>query len=79
MVRLVEEIKENTGSKKVIYSMEPTSHFWMNVATYLESCKQEYVLVQPLSVKHERKSTYYNSSKDDDRDSEMIVNLTVDK
>jgi transposase len=79
LLKRVEEIKDRTGSKKVVYSMEPTSHFWMNVATYLESCKQEYVLVQPLSVKHERNSTYYNSSKDDDRDSAMIVNLTVDK
>lgn len=64
---------------KIVFAMEPTGHYWMIVATYLEHHNLPYLLVQPLSVKRERESTYYRHAKSDFRDAELIGNLTADR
>lgn len=75
----VQAVKEKHGLQQVVFSMEPTDHYWMKVASYLEKHDLKYVLVQPLSVKRERQSTYYQHTHNDRRDAELIGNLTADR
>jgi len=72
-------IQQEHQLESLIFSMEPTGHYWMVIATYLQHHGLSYVLVQPLSVKQERQSTYYRYSKSDYRDAELIANLTADR
>lgn len=79
LLERVHTLQREHHFEKVIFSMEPTDHYWMNVATYLENRELSYVLVQPLSVKRERQSTYYRYAKNDYRDAELNGNLVADR
>lgn len=78
LIERAEETKRRNGFGKIVFAMEPTGHYWMSVAAYLQKRDCSYVLVQPLSVKRERESTYYRYAKNDFRDAELIGNLTAD-
>jgi transposase len=79
LLERVHTLQREHHFEKVIFSMEPTDHYWMNVATYLENRELSYVLVQPLSVRRERQSTYYRYAKTDYRDAELNGNLVADR
>jgi transposase len=79
LIRRAHGVQLAHGLTGVVFAMEPTSHFWMVVCSYLQHHGMAYVLVQPLSVKRERESTYYRTAKSDYRDAELIANLTADR
>ena len=79
LLRCAREIQAAHALGQIVFAMEPTSHYWMNVATYFEHHDCNYVLVHPLSVKRERESTYYRYSKSDYRDAELIANLCAER
>lgn len=64
-----------TSSDRVLVFMEPTSHFWENVANFLEAREVAYRLVSPLAVCREREIEHITYAKGDYRDAELIVNL----
>ena len=79
LIAHVRQIQVEHGLTTIVFAMEPTSHFWMVICSYLERHKFMYVLVQPLSVKRERESTYFRTTKSDYRDAELIANLSADR
>lgn len=79
LIMRAQEVQRKHQLGKIVFGMEPTGHYWMSVATYLAHQNLPYVLVQPLSVKRERESTYYRYAKSDFRDAELIANLVADR
>jgi transposase len=79
LIKRADEIARLNRLEPIIFAMEPTGHYWMSIASYLQRKQLPYVLVQPLSVKREREITYYHYAKSDFRDAELIGNLVADR
>ena len=73
------EVKKQYNSGKIVIAMEPTGHYWMNVAEYLTQSNYEYVLVHTVSVKREKEIACYRNAKSDFRDAEAIANLVCER
>ncbi|MBP1616057.1 MAG: transposase family protein [Bacteroidetes bacterium] len=44
------EVKARNNKQDVIVGMEPTGHYWFNIAQYLKDHKMKVVLVKPFHV-----------------------------
>lgn len=75
----IEEIKLSEKKDKVIIGMEPTGHYWLNIARYLNS-KEEYniVTVNPMHVKKIKELDDNNQTKTDKKDAKIIAQLVKD-
>lgn len=75
MVERLRRTCEAKGFDRVVLFMEPTSHFWENVANILVELGVEYCLVAPLAVKRQREVEHLTFAKGDYRDAELIALL----
>ena len=75
LVEHAEKLRRRLGLKKVVYFMESTGAYWMNVAAVLEESGLDYRMVQGLAVHHERKIRDSTRAKDDLRDAEIVAHL----
>jgi hypothetical protein len=72
-----QQLQRQEGLSRVLFAMEPTSHYWMVVVDFLEQHHQPYRLVQPITVWRERQAQDYSFAKADLRDARMIGQLTA--
>lgn len=79
MLDRAKEVKKQNNLGKIVIAMEPTGHYWMNVAEYLTQSNYEYVLVHTVSVKREKEIVCYRNAKSDFRDAEAIANLVCER
>jgi transposase len=64
--------------EKVIVGMEPTGHYWLNLAHFLKGKNIKFVVVNPMHVK-KSKELYDNSpTKNDVKDARVIAQLVKD-
>jgi len=75
LLRRVERDRGAGGFDRVIAFMEPTSHFWENVANFLEAQGIAYRTVSPLAVCRQREIEHITFAKGDYRDAELILRL----
>lgn len=78
LARLLEEAeraREAGGLDRPIVFMEPTSHFWENVADFLEARGVPYRLISGLAVDRSREIEHITFAKGDFRDAELITKL----
>lgn len=75
----IKEIKLNENKDKVIIGMEPTGHYWLNIARYLKD-KDQYnvVTVNPMHVKKIKELDDNNQTKTDKKDAKIIAQLVKD-
>lgn len=75
----IKEIKLNENKEQVIIGMEPTGHYWLNIARYLKD-KKEYtvVTVNPMHVKKIKELDDNNQTKTDKKDAKIIAQLVKD-
>lgn len=75
----IKEIKLSENKDKVIIGMEPTGHYWLNIARYLNN-KEEYnvVTVNPMHVKKIKELDDNNQTKTDKKDAKIIAQLVKD-
>ncbi|MCM3337470.1 IS110 family transposase [Paenibacillus sp. MER TA 81-3] len=70
-------MKEQT-CKEVIVGMEPTGHYWLNLAHYLKEQQVLCVVVNPLHVKKSKELDDNSPTKNDIKDAKVIAQLVKD-
>lgn len=75
----IKDIKLAEKKNHVIIGMEPTGHYWLNIARYLKE-KEEYtvVTVNPMHVKKIKELDDNNQTKTDKKDAKVIAQLVKD-
>jgi len=72
------EIKIVENKSKVIIGMEPTGHYWLNIARYLKANDYKVVTVNPLHVKKIKELDDNLQTKTDKKDAKIIAQLVKD-
>lgn len=62
----------------VIYGVEPTGHFWLNLAYFLKAKNIDSVLVNPMHVKKSKELDDNSPTKNDTKDARVIAQLIKD-
>nr|WP_268238342.1 IS110 family transposase [Alicyclobacillus cellulosilyticus] len=62
----------------VVFGVEPTGHYWMNLAQFLRQHGIDVVLVNPLHVKKSKELDDNNPTKNDHKDARVISQLVKD-
>ena len=73
-----EEISVKHGKKHVMVGMEPTGHYWFNLAQHLKDHTMQIVLVNPFHVKRSKELDDNNPTKNDRKDPKTIAMLVKD-
>ncbi len=66
------------GLDNVVFGVEPTGHYWMNLAQFLRQHGIGIVLVNPLHVKRTKELDDNNPTKNDHKDARVISQLVKD-
>jgi len=74
----VKEIQAKHGKNTVMVGMEPTGHYWFNIAQYLKAENIKIVLVNPFHVKRSKELDDNNPTKNDRKDPKTIAMLVKD-
>lgn len=78
---LIEWIEKNNvkhGKSDVIIGMEPTGHYWFNIANYLKAKDIKVVVVNPMHVKKTKEIDDNSPTKNDIKDARVIAKLVKD-
>ena len=59
--------------KKVIVGMEPTGHYWLNLAHFLKEQNIKFVVVNPMHVKKSKELDDNSPTKNDVKDARVIL------
>lgn len=74
----LETLMAENGFDNVILGVEPTGHYWMNLAQFLRHHGIGLVLVNPLHVKKTKELDDNNPTKNDRKDARVISQLVKD-
>jgi transposase len=69
--------KENSKDH-IIFGVEPTGHYWLNLAYYLTTKGYDFVLVNPMHVKKSKELDDNSPTKNDTKDAKVISQLIKD-
>lgn len=73
--RWIQDLLQTYKLNKVIIGMEPTGHYWLNLARWLSSQRIEAVLVNPHLVKKNKENRDNSPSKSDRKDALVIADM----
>ncbi len=76
--RLLERVymlQTETQSNHLLFGMEPTGHYWRNLAYFLEGRGHRFRLVNPFTLKRHREGQDLSRTKNDYRDAAMVAEL----
>ncbi|OMD33844.1 IS110 family transposase, partial [Paenibacillus borealis] len=59
----------------VIFGVEPTGHYWFNLALWLQEKQLELVLVNPFQVKRNKENRDNSPTKNDVKDALVIADM----
>ena len=74
----ISAIQKKTGKETVIPGMEPTGHYWFDLALFLRDNGMKPVLVNPLHVKRSKELDDHLPSKNDMKDPKTIAKLIIE-
>jgi transposase len=77
-VRWFQKIAEEQGVDDVIIGMEPTGHYWLNLAHFLRDKQVKYGVVNPLHVKKSKELDDNSPTKNDVKDAKVIAQRVKD-
>ncbi|WP_219836124.1 IS110 family transposase [Paenibacillus sp. R14(2021)] len=66
------------GFQDVMVGMEPTGHYWLNLAHFLRGKQVKYGVVNPLHVKKSKELDDNSPTKNDIKDAKVIAQLVKD-
>ncbi|MGQ7887512.1 IS110 family transposase [Paenibacillus sp. WC2504] len=72
------KIATEQGFKDAIVRMEPTGHYWLNLAHFLKEKQVKYGVVNPLHVKKSKELDDNSPTKNDMKDAKVIAQLVKD-
>jgi transposase len=71
----IRSIQKFHSKPHVLFGMEPTGHYWLNLAYYLKRHQIKVVVVQPLHVQRTRELDDNSPTKNDVKDAYVIARL----
>lgn len=74
----ISAIQKRNGKETVIPGMEPTGHYWFDLALFLRDNGMKPVLVNPLHVKRSKELDDHLPSKNDIKDPKTIAKLVIE-
>jgi transposase len=74
----IEQLKSQHNMDKAIVGMEPTGHYWLNLAHFLKDEKIKFVVVNPMHVKKTKELDDNSPTKNDVKDARVIAQLVKD-
>lgn len=74
----IKELTAQFHKDNVIVGMEPTGHYWFNLAQHLKDNSMKTVLVNPFHVKRSKELDDNNPTKNDRKDPKTIAMLVKD-
>jgi transposase len=74
----ITEIKNEQSKDNVVVGMEPTGHYWFNLAHALKENGIKFVAVNPLHVKKSKELDDNSPTKYDAKDAKVIAQLVKD-
>ncbi|PAD65953.1 IS110 family transposase [Bacillus sp. 7586-K] len=77
-IEWINQLKETNKMESVISGMEPTGHYWLNLAHILKEKQIKFVTVNPLHVKHSKELDDNSPTKNDVKDAKVIAQLVKD-
>jgi len=73
--RWMDELQRKHQLKTVIIGMEPTGHYWWNLANWLANKGLNVVLVNPATTKRNKENRDNSPSKSDPKDALVIADV----
>lgn len=73
LFRWMNTLRDQSGCSSLLVGLEPTGHYWLNLADWLTERGVEVVLVNPLTTKRNKENRDNNPSKNDVKDSLVIA------
>ncbi|WP_042144292.1 IS110 family transposase [Paucisalibacillus sp. EB02] len=77
-IKWITLIMQEQGMNKVVVGMEPTGHYWLNLAHILKENGIKFVAVNPLHVKKSKELDDNSPTKNDVKDAKVIAQLVKD-
>ena len=74
----MERHQKQNHKSHVIFGVEPTGHYWLNLAYFLKAKGYEFVLVNPMHVKKSKELDDNSPTKNDTKDAKVIAQLIKD-
>jgi transposase len=74
----VERHRKQNNKNHVIFGVEPTGHYWLNLAYFLTAKGYDFVLVNPMHVKKSKELDDNSPTKNDTKDAKVISQLIKD-
>lgn len=71
----IQSIQHQHGKTEVLIGMEPTGHYWLNLAHWLLDQKYEVVVVNPYQVKLNKENRDNSPTKNDVKDALVIADM----
>jgi transposase len=71
----MDELQQKHRLKTVIIGMEPTGHYWWNLANWLANKGLNVVLVNPATTKRNKENRDNSPSKSDPKDALVIADV----
>lgn len=78
LLRWVKDLGKEHQKTDILVGMEPTGHYWMNLAYYLRMREIPFVLVNPMHVKRTKELDDNSPTKNDVKDARVIAQLVKD-
>lgn len=77
-MKWTEKLAEENRRTSMIIGMEPTGHYWLNLAYYLKAQDVKVVVVNPMKVKRSKELDDDSPTKNDTKDAKVIAQLLRD-
>lgn len=74
----IKKLMNQNNMEKVIVGMEPTGHYWLNLAHFIKAKNIKFVVVNPLHVKKSKELDDNSPTKNDVKDARVIAQLVKD-
>ena len=72
------KLSARNGKTQVVLGLEPTGHYWFDLATWMVSAGISVVQVNPYAVKQSKEIEDNSQDKNDRKDPKLIANLVKD-
>jgi transposase len=74
----IQQLTQKHGMEKTIIGVEPTGHYWLNLAHFLKEKAIKLVVVNPMHVKKSKELDDNSPTKNDVKDAKVIAQLVKD-
>ncbi len=75
LLRRCEQFRQESGTARFIFAIEPGGHYWRNLGYFLQEQQQTFRLINPFTLKRERDGDDLGRRKNDYRDAEKAADL----